>query len=229
MSFSKLLSHASGGEKCKLIIGWICAAVSGAVLPLFFFYLGPIFDSFGLGKTAEETYNAVKDLCLIMVYLSIGITLASVLQNYLLLSTSAAIAARLRTRYLKAVLNQESAWYDQTNYLELPSRLSKEVDMIQAGIGQKYGQILYAIFMSVSGFVVGFYKGWLMAFCMLAIGPVLLVGMGIFGAIMQRNTLVVMQSYSQSAGYAEQALSAIRIVVSFGQEALEIQNYNTYL
>ena len=38
-----------------------------------------------------------------------------------------------------------------------------------------------------------------------------------------------MQAYSQSAGYAEQALSAIRIVVSFGQEALEIQNYNTYL
>jgi len=38
-----------------------------------------------------------------------------------------------------------------------------------------------------------------------------------------------MKAYGQSAGYAEQALSAIRIVVSFGQEELEIKNYNTYL
>ena len=190
VSFGKLLSCASGGEKCKLIIGWICAAASGAVLPLFFFYLGPIFDSFGQGKTAEETYDAVVELCLIMLYLAIGVTVASILQNYLLISTSAAIAARLRANYLKAVLNQESAWYDQTNYLELPSKLSKEVDMIQAGIGQKYGQILYAVCMSLAGIFVGFYKGWIMAFAMLAIGPILLVGMGMFGAVMQKNTIV---------------------------------------
>lgn len=38
-----------------------------------------------------------------------------------------------------------------------------------------------------------------------------------------------MQAYGQSAGYAEQALQAIRIVVSFGMEKAEINNYTRFL
>ena len=38
-----------------------------------------------------------------------------------------------------------------------------------------------------------------------------------------------MKSYGQSAGYAEQALNAIRVVVAFGQEQKEEDNYSRYL
>ena len=38
-----------------------------------------------------------------------------------------------------------------------------------------------------------------------------------------------MRAYAQSAGYAEQALSAIRVVHSYGQEELEYKNYAKYL
>jgi hypothetical protein len=34
-----------------------------------------------------------------------------------------------------------------------------------------------------------------------------------------------MKAYGQSAGYAEQALNAIRVVVAFGQENREVHNY----
>ena len=119
--------------------------------------------------------------------LAAGVAVTSFLQNYLLMSASATIAARLKTRYLAAVLAQESAWYDQSNYLELSSRLQKEVDTIQRGIGQKYGQILYAVFMCISGFFCGFYKGWSLACAMLAIAPIMLVGMGIFGTVMEKR------------------------------------------
>lgn len=64
---------------------------------------------------------------------------------------------------------------------------------------------------------------------MLAIAPIMLIGMAVFGAVMQSKTIKGMRAYGQSAGYAEQALSAIRIVVSFGQEELEIKNYNMFL
>ena len=83
--------------------------------------------------------------------------------------------------------------------------------------------------MSLAGLFVGFYKGWSLALAMFSIAPILMCGMGIFGSVMQKNTVVSMRAYAQSAGYAEQALSAIRIVVSFGQEALEITNYTKFL
>jgi ABC-type multidrug transport system fused ATPase/permease subunit len=39
----------------------------------------------------------------------------------------------------------------------------------------------------------------------------------------------MMRAYAQSAGYAEQALSAIRVVQSYGQENLECENYTRFL
>ena len=82
--------------------------------------------------------------------------------------------------------------------------------------------------MCFAGFTTGLYKGWSLALAMLGIAPILLIGMGCFGATMQKRTIESMKAYGQSAGYAEQALSAIRIVVSFGQEDLEIKNYETF-
>ena len=38
-----------------------------------------------------------------------------------------------------------------------------------------------------------------------------------------------MKAYGQSAGYADQALNAIRVVVAYGQELKEVQNYSKYL
>jgi len=38
-----------------------------------------------------------------------------------------------------------------------------------------------------------------------------------------------MKSYAQSAGYAEQALQAIKVVHTYGQEELELKNYSKYL
>jgi hypothetical protein len=38
-----------------------------------------------------------------------------------------------------------------------------------------------------------------------------------------------MKAYGQSAGYADQALNAIRVVVAYGQEEKEVKNYVKYL
>ena len=38
-----------------------------------------------------------------------------------------------------------------------------------------------------------------------------------------------LKGYGQSAGYAQQALSAIRLVAAFGMEKVEIENYSRYL
>ena len=117
--FMKLLTPATAGEKTKIYLGWFFACLTGAILPFFFFLIGPIFDSFTPTspeqdpvELAEKARDDVRFLCMIMGLLALGITVTSFLQNYLLMSASASVAARLKTRYLQQVLNQESAWYD---------------------------------------------------------------------------------------------------------------------
>ena len=98
--FSKLYTEANGSEKCKLYVGWLFAAISGAILPTFFFFIGPIFDSFGGENTPEETRDQVRVLCLILGCIAIGLMITSFLQNWLLESASASIVGKLKTRYL---------------------------------------------------------------------------------------------------------------------------------
>lgn len=47
VDFMKLLEPATGGEKCKIYLGWSFAAITGSILPFFFFFIGPIFDAMG--------------------------------------------------------------------------------------------------------------------------------------------------------------------------------------
>ena len=131
------------------------------------------------------------------------VLVGSFLQNWLLLKSSTNVTARLKTNYLRSVLSQESAWFDQENYTELSSRLGKECDTIKGGIGQKFGQIIYSFSMCASGMFVAFYKGWSLAFAMLGIAPIILIGMGIFSSVMMKRSSVTMRAYGQSAGYAE--------------------------
>lgn len=193
-----------------------------------FFWIGPVFDSFSENDTPDDVAKVIREICTIMGCLAVGIFITTYFQNWFLMRSSATIAAKIKTNYLRAILNQESSWYDQTNYLEMASRINKEADAIADGIGRKYGNVLYAYCMCLSGLATGFYKGWSLSLALLGIGPIIMIGMGCFGAVMSKRTIASMKAYGQSAGYAEQALSAIRIVVSFGQEDLEIKNYNKY-
>ena len=173
--------------------------------------------------------KTIREICFVLLGLAVGVFIFSFFQNWFLMKVSATVSAKIKTKYLKAILNQESAWYDQNNYLEMSSRIGKETDAIADGIGRKYGNVLYSYCMCLAGFATGMYKGWSLSLAMLGIAPIMLIGMGCFGAVMSKRTLASMKAYGQSAGYAEQALSAIRIVVSFGQEDLEIKNYNYYV
>jgi len=130
---------------------------------------------------------------------------------------------------LQGILKQEIAWFDTINPGELSARIGKEVFAIQRALGEKIGIILLAVGMTIAGFSFAFIKGWLFSLILIASFPPLVVMMAIITKVMMSGFLQNMQSYGQSAGYADQAINAIKIVQAFGMEKSEIINYNTYL
>lgn len=73
-----------------------------------------------------------------------------------------------------------------------------------------------SIFCFFFGFGFAFYWGWLLTLILLVALPALaMTGVGMAVA-MQSGMIEQMRAYSQSAGYAEQALSAIRVVHIYG-------------
>lgn len=83
--------------------------------------------------------------------------------------------------------------------------------------------------MCVSGLALGFSKGWSLALAICAIAPMFMIGMAVFAASIKTRLVSTMKAYGQSAGFAEQSLQAIRVVVAFGMEKTEMASYNKFL
>lgn len=83
--------------------------------------------------------------------------------------------------------------------------------------------------MSFAGFFFAFFRGWWMSLILLFAFPVMFIMTGSLMKAMRSGFTENMKAYGQSAGYAEQALNAIRVVQAFGQEKSEMRNYERHL
>jgi hypothetical protein len=65
-------------------------------------------------------------MSLIFTCVGIAVWIFSYFMYSLLLLFSERVVKKTRTKYLKAILRQESAWFDTINPSELSAKLSKE-------------------------------------------------------------------------------------------------------
>jgi hypothetical protein len=98
-----------------------------------------MFESFNEGTTKEESLDSVGKLVSIMGGLAITLWVTAYLSHSQLTKGSLLVVRRIKKAYLDAVLRQESAWFDMSNYTELSTRMAAECKTIEVGIGQKYG------------------------------------------------------------------------------------------
>jgi|LauGreDrversion4_2_1035121.scaffolds.fasta_scaffold141052_1 ABC-type multidrug transport system fused ATPase/permease subunit len=139
------------------------------------------------------------------------------------------VGRKTRVAYLKAILQQDISWFDENNATELPSRLTRECATITKALGEKMGQIILSFAMCVSGLSFAFIRGYWMSLILLFAFPALMIASLLIGSVVASGFGQNLKSYGQSAGYAEQALNAIKVVHAFGQEVTEAENYNKYL
>jgi len=111
----------------------------------------------------------------------------------------------------------------------MASKITKEMDALKRGMGPKVGSAIMALGSFFFGFAFSFYFGWLMNCILLAFVPLIIFTGVLMGAALQSGSTASLKAYAQSAGYAEQALHAIKIVHTYGQEKLEERNYSKYL
>lgn len=76
--------------------------------------------------------------------------------------------------------------------------------------------MLFSFALFVAGIFVGMYKGWKLSFLFLISSVVLVPSIVALGSVLEKGFAESLKAYGQSAGYAEQALNAIRVVTSFG-------------
>jgi ATP-binding cassette subfamily B (MDR/TAP) protein 1 len=83
--------------------------------------------------------------------------------------------------------------------------------------------------MGIGGVAVGFIIGWLYSIYMTLTLPIMFIGMGAFVYFIMKQASVTKDSYAKAGAIAEQAVSAVKTVMSLNGEDHEVKNYANIL
>ncbi|CAN4113601.1 unnamed protein product [Withania somnifera] len=228
--FYKLFSFADSTDIVLMISGTIGAIGNGVSLPLMTILFGELTDSFGQNQNNKDVLRVVSKVALKFVYLALGCGAAAFLQVACWMISGERQASRIRSLYLKTILQQDIAFYDkETNTGEVVGRMSGDTVLIQDAMGEKVGKFVQLISTFIGGFVIAFSKGWLLTLVMLSVIPLLVISGGAMSIVLSRMASSGQDAYAKAATVVEQTIGSIRTVASFTGEKQAVADYNKSL
>jgi ATP-binding cassette subfamily B (MDR/TAP) protein 1 len=126
--------------------GWIFAFLTGVGLPAVFIIFGDSMEALGSPtKTPEENFQDMLSITTWMFVIGGIVWILAFAYQSCLAIFAEMTARRIKVAYLRAIFRQDASWFDNTNYTELASNLSKQSHSIQRGVGEKIGVLIMSL------------------------------------------------------------------------------------
>jgi ABC-type multidrug transport system fused ATPase/permease subunit len=132
---------------------------------------------------------------------------------------------KLKKNYFTIILNQEQAWFDSNNPLEISTKVNSQLEDIEQGLGVKIGVLLTLISQCISGFIFGFISSWKLTLTMCSVLPVTVILANIFFAAMTKGLVLSRNIWGEAGGIIEEILYNIKTVASFANFEFEIKKF----
>ncbi|CAN8072905.1 unnamed protein product [Agarophyton chilense] len=237
VKFLQLFRHADRTDKLYILIACISAMIHGALMPLFTVLFGDIIDEFmpsaGSGNfdPAALARLTAKIGSVSKWFLVLGgvAFVTSLLQVRFQMIAAQRICARLRRIYFESLLSQDFTWYGQENGGELTARVAGDVNLIQAGIGDKVTSAIQFFTMFVVGFIIAFTFGPLLTLVMLAIIPLMVAGGAMFAKMAAESSGEGVGAYGSAGAVASEVIGLIRVVTAYNGQETEANRYEKEL
>ncbi|KAL5577121.1 hypothetical protein UlMin_018820 [Ulmus minor] len=223
ISFYKLFLFADRLDVVLMIVGTVAAMANGASQPLMTLIFGQLVNSFG-STEPSQVLDEVSKVALNFLYLAVGTGIVALLQVSCWMVTGERQATRIRGLYLKTILRQDIAFFDkETTTGEVIGRMSGDTILIQDAMGENVGKFLQLVSTYIAGFVVAFFRGWLLTLVLLSCIPVIVIALGV------SMSLVTSMASRGQVAYAEAGNVVEQTVASFTGEKRAIEKYNRKL
>eukprot|EP00178_Gracilaria_changii_P015844 TRINITY_DN444_c7_g1_i1.p1 TRINITY_DN444_c7_g1~~TRINITY_DN444_c7_g1_i1.p1 ORF type:complete len:1288 (-),score=283.32 TRINITY_DN444_c7_g1_i1:6972-10835(-) len=234
--FKELFAYATPAEMRYMYVSMPAAAVHGVILPLFTIVFGGVIDAFGGTDDTGENAVAINEITAEVggiakwfLVLAAVAFVASFLQVRFQLIFAHRVTNRLRRLYFQSLMRQDYSWYDSNDGGELTARVAGDVNLIQAGIGEKVATAVQFIVTFITGFIIAFIYGWKLTLIILAISPLLALGGVMFGKLAAESSSDTQKSYGAAGGVASEVLSLIRTVTAYNGQESEARRYDDKL
>ena len=145
-----------------MLIGLIGSIGSGIAMPIMALLTGGAIGTFaetsadnmeGMGYNEKmELYANFKHDANITVNQFLYIGIAVFVVEYSCLRQM----HHLKEKYFARILEQEQGWFDQHNAFEFATKVQVQLDQIELGVGEKFGQVIEMVSQFIAGLVIAF-------------------------------------------------------------------------
>ena len=238
VSICKLICHLSGKlEIFLMIIAVIATVFSGCTDPFWNLLMGSTINelAFLSDLTREDPlYKAKVEKAeppvnrLILQFVILGE--ATFISNFLMLFLWGLSALRqmhfLKKNYFELIMSQEQEWFDENNEFQFSTKIQTQLEQIEYGLGDKFGQIILMIAEISSGLIVGFLTAWDLALIICASFPIIVISVIITDNCAEKLMLKSKDANEKAGGIAEELLYNIKTITCFCNFDFEIKRYN---
>ncbi|CDR47820.1 CYFA0S38e00232g1_1 [Cyberlindnera fabianii] len=217
-------------ETTPMTIALCLLAVSSAISMSIPLIIGKFLDS---GNEQLQTINiAGYELTM---YSFLGITgimfiigaIANTGRVVILRTVGEKLVARLRTRTLKASLEQDAAFLDNNRVGDLISRLSSDASIVSRSVTQNISDGIRAVLSGGVGITMMMLVSWKLTSMMLLLAPPLGAMAFIYGRRIRNLSRDLQKSIGDLTKVAEEQLNATRTIQAYGGEIMEVGKYAT--
>ncbi|CAD8161298.1 unnamed protein product [Paramecium pentaurelia] len=224
LSYLQLYRFANQMDYIWIVVSIIGAICNGLSMPIYSIIFGNLTDSFAyedsdtkLNKAGLNTiYMFVLGICTLLVTLIMYTTFSITSENQ---------TKRLRRQYLKSLLTKQVKWYDEINANSLNTKVNSEILAISDAIGDKVITFGFSIATFLSGFLVGYIKGWKLALVITSALPVLAITIALIGISASWREQFIQKSDIESSSLVEEVLSSIKTVKTLDGEDFEFDRF----
>ncbi|KAI8369689.1 p-glycoprotein [Blakeslea trispora] len=226
----QLFQFATPFEVFLIFVATLCSIATGIIQPISILFFGNVLRSFNEAALKHEDLMS-KALPIITTYLFMGVAvlLASYISSCLWILTGENQTRRIRQAYVHSVLRQEMGWFDKAEEGSLTTRLAADIQLIQEGISERFGQFIMSLAQFIAGCAVSFSKGWRLAAVMISVTPALACTGGVMGILVNKYTVATQNAYAEAGSISEQVFAGIRTVYSFSLQEKFAKRYNDKL
>ncbi|ORY35855.1 multidrug resistance protein 1 [Naematelia encephala] len=246
----QLFRFATPFERFCDVIGLILAAAAGATQPLMTLIFGRFttsFTNFGIIQTKlasdpnnaqlQTAFAAAKHELRIdsghnaLYLMAIGLGMFACTWSYMFIWnwTGEVNAKRVRERYLRAVLRQDIAYFDDLGAGEVATRIQTDCHLIQEGTSEKVALVVQYLATFVTGFALAYARSWRLALALSSLFPVIVLTGVTMMTIMTRFSTKTLEATAKAGSLAEEVIGSIRTVQAFGKAKVLGANFDEHI
>jgi subfamily B ATP-binding cassette protein MsbA len=201
------------------VVALVVGTGAGLLLPL-------VVGGFVGEVVSAGDAGGLDQLVLLLAGLTVVLAVTTFAQTWALGVMGERIVARLRGQVFDRLVSLELDFYTRRRVGELISRLSSDVTQVRTMLTQTLTSLLSSVLSLIGAVVILFLLSPTLLIIILALAPALVIVAMIFARPLRRLSTKVQDAIAASTTTAEEALSGIRVVKSFGREGWERHRYD---